>query len=63
MRQAVVAESGDPHHLPLAPSLQFFRFVELDAPAYVSAHRRADGFHTEVRQFDKLAARASWPSA
>jgi hypothetical protein len=63
MRQAVVAESGDPHHLPLALSIQFFRFVELDEPAYVTVRRRPDGFHTEVRQFDLLAARADWPFA
>jgi hypothetical protein len=62
MRQAVVAESGNPHYLPLALSVQFFRFVELDAPAQVSVSRRAGGFHTEVRQFDKLAARAGWPA-
>ncbi|MFG1603674.1 ScbA/BarX family gamma-butyrolactone biosynthesis protein [Actinoplanes sp. NPDC049265] len=63
MRQAVVAESGDPNFLPLSVSLQFFRFVELDSPAAVTVARRSDGFHTEVRQFDKLAARASWPTA
>jgi hypothetical protein len=61
MRQAVVVESGDPNFLPLSVSLQFFRFVELDSPAAVTVARRSDGFHTEVRQFDKLAARASWP--
>ncbi|GLY94527.1 ScbA/BarX family gamma-butyrolactone biosynthesis protein [Actinoplanes sp. NBRC 103695] len=62
MRQAVVAASGDPFYAPLSVSLQFFRFVELDSPADVTVTRRSDGFHTEVRQFSKLAARASWPA-
>ncbi|MFJ6198174.1 ScbA/BarX family gamma-butyrolactone biosynthesis protein [Micromonospora sp. NPDC092111] len=63
MRQAVVVASGDPHYTPLALSVQFFRFVELDAPAHVSVRLGPDGFRTEVRQFDRLAARASWPPA
>ncbi|MEV6635654.1 ScbA/BarX family gamma-butyrolactone biosynthesis protein [Actinoplanes sp. NPDC051470] len=63
MRQAVIATSGDPFYAPLSVSLQFFRFVELDSPASVTVARRSDGFHTEVRQFEKLAARAHWPSA
>jgi 2-oxo-3-(phosphooxy)propyl 3-oxoalkanoate synthase len=62
MRQAVIVASGDPHYAPLSVSLQFFRFVELDSPADVTVTRRSDGFHTEVRQFTKLAARASWPA-
>jgi 2-oxo-3-(phosphooxy)propyl 3-oxoalkanoate synthase len=61
MRQAVVAESGDPHFLPLGLTVHFHRFVELDAPGEVLVRRVPDGFETEVRQFDKLAARAEWP--
>ncbi|MCL7456109.1 ScbA/BarX family gamma-butyrolactone biosynthesis protein [Micromonospora echinofusca] len=60
MRQAAVVASGDPHYTPLALSVQFLRFVELDAPADVSVRPGPDGLHTEVRQFDRVAARANW---
>ncbi|MEJ3745091.1 ScbA/BarX family gamma-butyrolactone biosynthesis protein [Actinomycetes bacterium KLBMP 9797] len=63
MRQAVVAESGDPGCAPLAMAARFHRFVELDHPGEVLVRRTDSGFQTDVRQFDKLAARADWPSA
>jgi 2-oxo-3-(phosphooxy)propyl 3-oxoalkanoate synthase len=62
MRQAIMAESGDPAFVPLAMSTRFFRFVELDHPGEVLVRRTETGFRTEVRQFDKLAAQADWRS-
>jgi 2-oxo-3-(phosphooxy)propyl 3-oxoalkanoate synthase len=59
MRQAVVAESGG-DALPLGMAVRFHRFVEYDHPGEVVVRRTATGFHTTVRQFDKLAARADW---
>ncbi|GAA4690187.1 ScbA/BarX family gamma-butyrolactone biosynthesis protein [Phytohabitans rumicis] len=60
MRQAVVAESGDPGFAPLAMGVRFHRFVELDHPGEVLVRRTAGGFQTDVRQFDRQAARAEW---
>lgn len=61
MRQAVVAESGDPHYVPLALTIRFFRFVELDHPAQVLVRRESGSFHTEVRQFGRLTTTGTWP--
>lgn len=61
MRQAVVAESGDPYFAPMTLVARFHRFVELDQPGEVLVRRTHQGFHTEVRQGGKLAARADWP--
>jgi 2-oxo-3-(phosphooxy)propyl 3-oxoalkanoate synthase len=61
MRQAVVAESGDPSFAPMALTARFHRFVELDHPGDVSVRRTHQGFHTEVRQSGRLAAQADWP--
>ncbi|MEV0609392.1 ScbA/BarX family gamma-butyrolactone biosynthesis protein [Polymorphospora rubra] len=62
MRQAVVAESGDPYLAPPSMTARFFRFVELDHPADVLVRRVPGGFQTEVHQFGRRAARAQWPT-
>ncbi|MEV0729295.1 ScbA/BarX family gamma-butyrolactone biosynthesis protein [Polymorphospora sp. NPDC050346] len=61
MRQAVVAESGDPYFTPMSMSARFLRFVELDHPADVLVRRVPAGFRTEVHQFGRRAAHAKWP--
>jgi 2-oxo-3-(phosphooxy)propyl 3-oxoalkanoate synthase len=63
MRQAVVAESGDPYYLPLAVSVRFFRFVELDQPSLVVVRRTATSFQTEVLQTGAVTTRAEWSLA
>jgi hypothetical protein len=61
MRQAVVAESGDPYFHPLAVTVRFFRFVELDRPAEVVVRRTPTAFKTDVLQGGTLTTRADWP--
>jgi hypothetical protein len=60
MRQAVVAESGDPARLPVSAEARFTTFVELDAPADVVVERAGDRYRTEVRQFGRNTTHAWW---
>lgn len=60
MRQAVVAESGDPARLPVSARARFTTFVELDAPADVVVERVGDRYRTEVRQFGRNTTQAWW---
>jgi hypothetical protein len=60
MRQAAVAESGSAGFVPLAMAARFHQFVEYDHPGEVVVRSTATGFHTAVRQFDRLAAQADW---
>jgi hypothetical protein len=63
MRQAVIAESGNPHFISLSISVRFLRFVEIDRPATVHV-RRGKGspatYSTEIRQDGRVAARGEW---
>jgi hypothetical protein len=63
MRQAAVAESGGAGFVPFAMAARFHRFVEYDHPGEVVVRSTAAGFHTAVRQFDRLAAVADWRPA
>jgi len=63
MRQAVIAESGNPLAVPLPSETHFLRFVEIDQPATVHVRREAgtsNSYFTEIRQGGRVAARGGW---
>ena len=60
MRQAIVAESGNPVSQPAALAVRFHTFVELDSPADVVVTRTDDGYQAEVCQFGVRTTEATW---
>jgi hypothetical protein len=60
MRQAVIAESGNPYFASLAFDIRFLRFVEIDRPATVHVRRVSGTYSTEIRQGGRVAARGEW---
>jgi hypothetical protein len=60
MRQAVIAESGDPYLVPVSADIRFQRFVELDAPGEVLVRRQGDEYRSEILQFGKRTTHAVW---